>query len=251
MMKKIVKPKRQFVSKNQSGEAAPLSTEAFMRPRLPWAMRKGDRIGSRDGREFLLQNPSGTLRYLGSDGKLGRFPAWYYKDDAVYKYQSGCAEVIEAHLEEAVESACGEVLGWFDVPKDLADRLELLLKSSQSKLLKDWVIESMKENLALFIKQEKEGGVVFRIDLNGDYPTPYGGYGCVEITEPNGGLLEGLTLSVRANQLIEMRRLGPFIRSEASVRVTRSKKDQRQAVLTWSSVAWEGSVMTMATIKGL
>lgn len=121
----------------------------------------------------------------------------------------------------------------------------------QSKALKDWVREGLAEGVELVIAPDAKGGVHFRLDVNGDYPTRYGGIGSVEVSEPSGSLLTGIALSVRAAQLIEMRRLGPFIRSEASVRVTRSKKDQRQAVLTWSSVAWEGSVMTMATIKGL
>lgn len=110
-MSKVFKISEQFVSTNQSGDAVPDVNQEYTRPRLPWALRKSDRLASVNGKEFLLQNASGSLRYLGSDGKLGRFPAWYYKEGDAYEYEPGCAQAIGRQLDNAVESACGEVLG--------------------------------------------------------------------------------------------------------------------------------------------
>jgi hypothetical protein len=240
-----------FAYANQFSDAGTDPNEEFKSPRTPWVMKKGERIISIDGREFLLQNPSKSFRYLGSNGELAKFPASYSKDDNLYLYRPECDQGIERELGDALESACGEVLGSFHVPRALEGAIKIAARTLQSKALKAWVREGLMENAELNIAADADGGVKFCLVINDDYPTRYGGIERMTVCEPTGKLQTGVVLSIPANQLIEMPRLGQFIRSDATIRVTRAKENQKQAVMTWSSAAWDGSVMTRATIKSL
>lgn len=223
----------------------------FKIPRLPWAWKRFDKLMSVDGKEYLLQNKSRSIKYIGSDGELGKFAASYSKDDNLYLYRPECDLDIERELGDAFESACGEVLGSFHVPRALEGAIKIAARTLQSKALKAWIREGLMENAELNIAADADGGVKFCLVINGDYPTRYGGIERMTVCELTGKLQTGVVLSIPANQLIEMPRLGQFIRSDATIRVTRAKENQKQAVMTWSSAAWDGSVMTRATIKSL
>jgi hypothetical protein len=250
-MLRVFQLDQEFDNTNYSRNAGMDVKQEFKRPRTPWVLKKGERMISKDGREFLMQNTSRTFRYLGTDGELGKFPASYYQEANAYLYRPECPYLTERELNDAVESTCGEVLGCFHVPRALDGTIKIGVRSLQSKALKTWVREGLMENAELNIAADAERGVKFCLIINGDYPTPYGGIDRMEVCEPTGTLHTGVELSIPARELIEMQRLGLFIRSDASIRVTRSKENQNQAVMTWSSTAWDGSVMTRATIKSL
>lgn len=161
MMANVFKPTENFVVTNKKAGGQPQPNKTFQCPRLPWALRKGDRIESCNGRRFLLQNASGSLKYMGSDGKLGDFAALYYKEEKKFEYDAACEQTVRQKLDNVVDSMCGEYLGWFETPKMLAAFVDKAVRESHRKELKEWVREGIRESIELRITLDANGGVRF------------------------------------------------------------------------------------------